>query len=400
MSDFGAISNYISGGSIKRLSGVECDPGRSNQHELNGTVAMRDYLGVERRDYPATYIRLDDDEEKIASSVGSLSWYDAREAHPTRSEYRFYYQDNPAINMAEAGDLLAVILKKNGHILFISAPHDSQCELILAELFHSDIGQTFSVLQFSSVEEELTLAKRYLLEEIGIEITAAFGADYLEVIKEKFGGLVFPKTSDFSELARELSGGLASFSSPDEAVVACWDTEEAMFRQLEGRLIEDRLAQGFEGADDFLIFSQSIRQRRSSRAGHALENHLAALFDQNGIRYAREPRTENYKRPDFLFPSLESYKDSDYSTSKLLMLGVKTTCKDRWRQILTEADRLKEKHLFTLQPNISINQTDEMQHSGVQLVIPSPIHTTFTPGQQKWLWSLETFIRAARECQS
>ena len=26
------------------------------------------------------------------------------------------------------------------------------------------------------------------------------------------------------------------------------------------------------------------------------------------------------------------------------MLGVKTTCKDRWRQVLSEADRIPQKH--------------------------------------------------------
>lgn len=46
----------------------------------------------------------------------------------------------------------------------------------------------------------------------------------------------------------------------DEAIVRWWDTEEAMFRQLEGALIVEKLEVGFEDADDFLAFSQSIRQ--------------------------------------------------------------------------------------------------------------------------------------------
>jgi hypothetical protein len=31
------------------------------------------------------------------------------------------------------------------------------------------------------------------------------------------------------------------------------------------------------------------------------------------------------------------------------MLGAKTTCKDRWRQVLTEAIKIPHKHLFTLE---------------------------------------------------
>ncbi len=45
------------------------------------------------------------------------------------------------------------------------------------------------------------------------------------------------------------------------------------------------------------------------------------------------------------------------------MLAVKTTCKDRWRQILNEAQRIKPKHLLTLQEGVSHRQFDEMQES-------------------------------------
>jgi hypothetical protein len=41
----------------------------------------------------------------------------------------------------------------------------------------------------------------------------------------------------------------------------------------------------------------------------------------------------------------------------LRMLAVKTTCKDRWRQILNEADKIHQVHLFTLQEGC-------LRHSG------------------------------------
>ena len=55
------------------------------------------------------------------------------------------------------------------------------------------------------------------------------------------------------------------------------------------------------------------------------------------------------------------------------MLVVKTTCKDRWRQILNEADRIPVKHLFTLQEGVSVNQFQEMCESNVRLVVPKPL---------------------------
>ena len=73
------------------------------------------------------------------------------------------------------------------------------------------------------------------------------------------------------------------------------------------------------------------------------------------------------------------------------MLGVKTTCKDRWRQILTEAARIPRKHLATLEPAISTHQTDEMSRAGVRLVIPKSLHESFSAAQQEQLLSVRDF---------
>jgi hypothetical protein len=81
------------------------------------------------------------------------------------------------------------------------------------------------------------------------------------------------------------------------------------------------------------------------------------------------------------------------------MLGVKTTCKDRWRQVLTEAAKIKNKHLFTLEPGISENQTAEMVDNHLQLVIPESISATFSNNQQKWLMNLKEFMAFVRAKQ-
>jgi hypothetical protein len=74
------------------------------------------------------------------------------------------------------------------------------------------------------------------------------------------------------------------------------------------------------------------------------------------------------------------------------MLGVKTTAKDRWRQVLSEADRIRIKHLITLEPAISENQTEEMAAQNLQLVLPQPIMVTYSKDQQRNLQTLSEFI--------
>ena len=151
--------------------------------------------------------------------------------------------------------------------------------------------------------------------------------------------------------------------------------------------------------NDFLQFSLSVHNRRKSRVGYALENHLEEVFSDVGVTYARGKQTENRAKPDFIFPGIEQYRDATFPAERLTMLGVKSTCKDRWRQVLSEAARIPDKHLLTLEPGISSNQTDEMQANRLQLVLPSPLHATYTDDQRAWLMSLGTFVSVVRERQ-
>ena len=175
--------------------------------------------------------------------------------------------------------------------------------------------------------------------------------------------------------------------------MAWMQREEVLFRTMERHLIADRLTQGFhDDVDSFLSFSLSVQNRRKSRVGSALENHLEEIFTQHSLRYARAAVTENKSKPDFLFPGIEEYRSAEYPESRLTMLGAKTTCKDRWRQVLSEAARIDIKHLLTLEAAISEPQTSEMRAQRLQLVVPKLLHDTYSPAQQIWLMSFRDFI--------
>ncbi len=139
----------------------------------------------------------------------------------------------------------------------------------------------------------------------------------------------------------------------------------------------------------------SFQQRRKSRAGSALENHLEAVFGAHGVTYSRTAVTENNLRPDFVLPSIQHYRDATFPATRLTVLAAKTTCKDRWRQILNEAARVEIKHLLTLEPSISENQTAEMRSERVQLVLPLSLHVTYAATQRPWLMSMRMFIELA-----
>lgn len=98
------LSQYFTGIGAKRLSDVEVAPDISNQHEFNGIAGFKEIFGSEKVNFQGHFIYLTDDEEQIIEESGTLTWYDARENHPTRTEYRLYYSTNPVIDAALTGD--------------------------------------------------------------------------------------------------------------------------------------------------------------------------------------------------------------------------------------------------------------------------------------------------------
>ena len=69
--------------------------------------------------------------------------------------------------------------------------------------------------------------------------------------------------------------------------------------------------------------------------------YARAVFLEDELREGRDfthrPETEKGHCPDFVFPSAEKYAGRMFPETRLRMLAVKTTCNDRWRQVLNQA---------------------------------------------------------------
>ena len=389
----GYLSEYLPEIAIKRLSAVEASLHRSNQHEFNGVNALKRILGEERRSFPALFVYLDDDGDPLKEE-GFLTWYDAREAHPTRSEYRLYFPTTVVSDRANEGDLFVIARRPEGSLLVIVAAGGSTMENQLLWLFGGgDLVQPGYSIRGEGEGDEIRVdfISRYILDQIGLEAEET-DENFLEFMLREFGG-VFPATRIFSAYARSTLQTASSSDSPDELIMAWMEREEILFRTLERHLIADRLRHGFDGdVDGFIAFSLSVQNRRKARAGSALENHLEHIFVLNGIRYSRTAVTEGKSKPDFLFPGKTEYHDPGFTPEFLTMLGVKSSCKDRWRQVLAEADRVADKHLLTLEPGISESQTSEMRGKRLQLVLPRRIHQSYSSEQRRHLIDLSQFM--------
>lgn len=406
-----SVRQIFEGAAAKYLSAVDADPSRSNQHEIGGlpSVGFREYLGAPGKGEPRRFSCLMaylTDEEEAEFCLDQVTWYDSRYKQPHRSpEYRLYYKSNAVTERIQPTDFLLVAKKTDGSLMLLFTPAGSSVEQQLRHLFGlpglREVGFTAAVMPTGT----LALPIRLLLEELGIH---AFDEEEaqgdLELLLERFPER-FPTTRLFSSFARELTDFNCQ-DDPDQALLGWMEREEALFRAYERHTVAVRLREGFGAAgddvDEFISFSLSVQNRRKSRVGHAFENHLSYLFNQNGLAFEMGggPRvTENKSKPDFLFPSFSAYHDHSYPEHSIFLLGAKTTCKDRWRQVLAEGDRLKRKYLATMEAGISVSQTDEMKNKSLQLVVPAPLHGSFTVEQRDWLFSLTDFIAEVRRSQ-
>ena len=395
----GALSDLFVGVVAKTLTLVETITPTSNQHEFQGTQPLKALFGLEdRRGIPTRFIWMSGELDAL-SDDGFLSWSNVRKGKPRAPEYHLYYSTNAVTELMQPGDGLFIALQCDGAALAIVTPAGSTIQSQLLWLFglgdQPTLGFAIRTIETDS-SAELDFAARYILDELGIEPEEP-DASNLDDLIERFG-LKFPTTKVFSELARSSMPHVSAADDPDGALFAWMDREEQLFRRLERRIVAERISDGFassDGADvdGFLSFSLSVQNRRKSRAGQALENHLEAVLQANRIRYSRGAETENRNKPDFLFPGAADYRNPGFPAARLSMLGVKSTLKDRWRQVLSEAVRIDTKHLLTLEPGISENQTDEMQAKKLQLVLPKQLHTTFRLTQQAWLMSVSGLIK-------
>lgn len=174
------------------------------------------------------------------------------------------------------------------------------------------------------------------------------------------------------------------------------ECEYEIFRSVEQAVELPLIKEGFENVEDFIARAQTILQRRKARSGRSLELHTREIFIEENLRegqdFAHQPESDPGKRPDFLFPSQAAYQNTAFPAQNLRMLAVKTTCKDRWRQILNEANRIGQKHLLTLQEGVSESQFREMTEAQVKLVIPQPLISAYPESVRPHLQTLESFI--------
>lgn len=210
----------------------------------------------------------------------------------------------------------------------------------------------------------------------------------------KAWGIEFPPpVAITAEAVRRIPGDNLD---PDTRLMRRYECEFRLFRTVEAAHLLPTVSGGFDSVDHFLSFATSVLNRRKSRAGRALELHMEAVLVEEKIPYKAQAMTEVGSVVDFVFPSLDRYHDAEPGDPSLHMLAVKTTLKDRWRQVVQEAHKIKPKHLFTLDEGVSLATYQDMASRGLQLVVPQRNVAKFPVAVRLDLLTLGRFLKLVR----
>jgi type II restriction enzyme len=308
----------------------------------------------------------------------AITWYGVR----TRAEYRLtrFGRGFRFLGEEQVGSLLVLVPRGVSRFSAFIVNSDDGIEAVQA-----DLGVR-------------------LIDRVGVfdRDAPATATSRNECLERRFASFLapldeFPDGETFSAAARDALGecepGL-SRRSRDDQLIAWRDTEFELFQRVERKLIEPTVRRGFGDLEKFLALATGVSNRRRARAGRSFENHFAELLRLAGLAPATRP-ADVEGRPDVLLPGSVEYHDPAFPAERLTTIGLKTSCKDRWRQVLREAPRARNRFLLTMQEEMSEKQCDEIRRASITLVVPRPLHDGYPKARRPTLWDVDRLVEWA-----
>lgn len=115
----------------------------------------------------------------------------------------------------------------------------------------------------------------------------------------------------------------------------------------------------------------SAVQRMKVRAGASFEHHVRRMLSDGSLPFDEQKPSGN-QRPDFILPSLSRLHLSTRLRDEALILSLKTTLRERWKQVVKEA-RNCDVFLATVDDKVAADAIADMRDDGIYLVVPESL---------------------------
>lgn len=374
---------------VKRLSRVEVAARatkdriaervpRSNQHEFNaGTLRTSLGLGHDRIESTLSLIIYGADGQEPLMEEVEYTLYNAREGRPRAAEYRLYYKTNLVGEAAQEGDLFALFRpeRRSTHLVgvIVRAGTTFEDELLKALAVSPEQALTRFVFRSDASVEPRgveVIGQLSLLEE-----AAPVATEHPLLTDALVAGKV-PEARKIMEAAH-LTVMQQHLSDADDLLFQSLDEETKLYFAIEaavkGKELHRMVERGGVSLSKIMRFSLSILQSRKSRRGQSLQYHFARLLEARDIPFTPQCGTERGETPDFVIPGKQHYSNAAFPPDLLRMVACKTTVRERWGQVLKEAERIPEKYLLTVDREMTPDVIEKMHASCLLVFVPRQV---------------------------
>lgn len=139
----------VTGMAVKILSDVEVNAWASNQHEFHGVAALKSLFGYSKTYVIARCFYLHNGGIEGPRTC-NLTWYDARENHPTRTEYRLYYDSWFFNGYAKAGDTMVLTIDDSNSVNIFVIARGTQAASCLINTLARGINEDYQIISDQS----------------------------------------------------------------------------------------------------------------------------------------------------------------------------------------------------------------------------------------------------------
>ncbi len=384
------LMRYLDGVIAKRLSDVEVVPQKSNQHEFNATSAMKTMLGKQKKTYDTKFVYLSDDSEPV-SVAGFMTWYDARERNPLRSEYRLFYKRTAISEMAKTGDCLFLCKLREGTLLAVIAKKDSMMEQRLNWLFGINPADHFEAGNMEALDMSCQVIADYLLRMIGVEVRLNI-ADMATNLQDLYASGL-PNFKELCDMARKHSGIAPDTQNADEVFMSWMNCQEelvcAMLRYLK------RLHAGEENAKMAEKYNQMERLYKGNWQDMAMKSHFSVLLRARNIKF----EVYSSVSPSLVLPGWEEKKDDRFPAGRTSLIDFRNLMNDSKSTVTGVRTRTPVKYVMTLDPGLTEEKIKSLQSEKIQPVVPVSVQKLYNVKKAFWFMSVEELLLLLSEKQ-
>jgi len=361
----------------------------SNQHEFNAG-ALRTALDLpEVAEGQLSLLFFTADDVAPAAETSKYTMYNARKkkADKRGPEYRLYYYAKDALHLhGRAGDLFLLFREgESNDLVGIVVRAGTRVEAEILAALEVDPSATLS--RFTSRTQTSLRVDVTDIATASMTTTAVQDAAHVDIIKSRAAYMQPIIDSALANgkipQARTLSAASQGFVveqldnlTADEFIQVCLEEESTLFFAVEQAVNQpelDKMVARGVSLSEILSWSLRLQQSRKSRRGQSLQFHLESLLKREGIPHKSQCVTEHGEKPDFVVPGEADYRDAKFPNELLRMVACKTTVRERWSQVSREAERIAEKYLLTVDPQMPREVIENVARHNIKLFVPASV---------------------------